>query len=138
MTLYIRINHSDTLQCGLLTLYVQDLEGQTPLHLAVSDCVEISVKILLSAGADSGRLNHKLESAVHLAANLGFAGYSEFLYQQYYNRTGLKWTPVVTRTKIVFDTQGLVADQAPLLVLANCDGMRLKTKKLTKLIILIN
>ena len=54
---------------------VQDLEGDTALHIAVREGVELPVKVLIDAGADSTRVNHKLESPVLLAAQLGLAGY---------------------------------------------------------------
>ena len=59
---------------------MQDLEGDTALHIAVREGIELPVKLLIDAGADSTRVNHKLESPVILAAQLGLAGYVNLPY----------------------------------------------------------
>ena len=56
------------------------MEGESPLHLAVREGVELAVNILISAGADPTRVNLKLETPLHLAADIGFAGYYNLLH----------------------------------------------------------
>ena len=52
----------------------KDEDGETPLHNAVIQRLETSAKLLLDAGADPTRVNHKLHTALHLACDVGSTG----------------------------------------------------------------